>query len=360
MIVESLLSKIEEGRKGKNQGFSTGLEKLESITDGITKQTYTVIFSGSGAGKTSLALYSYVYRPLMEHLDDNKFRIVYFSAEINSDMIFAKLLSTYIYEKYNIQLSVKEILSRRKNYILSDEYYSIIKECVPILEKMESRIEIYDKAINAKIIYAFLSKDLEKYGKFESIGNHKRYIPNNLDMIYEVVIDHISLVTPQPGHSLKQEIDDTSKYLLTLRNIAGISPIVIQQANREQGNAERRRQGGFEYTLLDTKDSGGPVQDAEVVISIYNPFRDRRSDCSGYDINILQDKFRMIAVLKSRYGDSDVKIGVNYFGNINTWKELPLPNDIFNYQKYTTPDYIYNKETKVDNMFSNTSFNLKV
>lgn len=68
----------------------------------------------------------------------------------------------------------------------------------------------------------------------------------------------------------------------------------------------------------------------------------------------------MIAVLKSRYGDSDVKIGVNYFGNINTWKELPLPNDIFNYQKYTTPDYIYSNDTKVDNMFSNTSFNLKV
>ena len=69
--------------------------------------------------------------------------------------------------------------------------------------------------------------------------------------MYLVIIDHISLVHPSPGKSLKQEIDEVSKYLLTLRNIAGISPIVIQQANREQGNIERRKQGMSGFTIND-------------------------------------------------------------------------------------------------------------
>lgn len=349
MIVESLVQKIEDGIEGKNQGFSTGLDKLDSIIDGVTKQTYYVLFSNSGAGKTSLCLYSFVYRPLMEHLDDDNFRILYFSLEMASEMLFAKLLSTYIFEEYNLELSVKKLLSRKKGYTLPKEYFDIVKECIPWLKKVESKIIVYDKAINAKLVYALVTKDLEKYGHFETTEKHKTYIPNNKDMVYEVIIDHISLVHPSAGKSLKQEIDDVSKYLLTLRNIAGISPVVIQQANRDQGNVERRKAGISNFTLNDTKDSGGPTQDAEIVISIYNPHRDRLNNYRGYDISQLGDKFRVITVLKSRYGDSDVEIGVNYFGWINYWKELPKPDEIYDPAKYTNPQYILNELNNVDN-----------
>ena len=102
-------------------------------------------------------------------------------------------------------------------------------------------------------------------------------------------------------------------------------------------------------TLL-TKDSGGPVQDAEIVISIYNPNRDRLSTYRGYDITQLGDKFRIISVIKSRYGDSDIEIGVNYFGWINYWKEIPKPDDIYDYIKYTNPQYIIDNNTNKDNI----------
>lgn len=77
MIVDSLLKQIEVGRQGRNKGFSIGLPKLENYIDGLTKGTNTLIISGSGSGKTSLVLYSYVYRPLMEHIDDENFRVTY-------------------------------------------------------------------------------------------------------------------------------------------------------------------------------------------------------------------------------------------------------------------------------------------
>lgn len=342
MIVDLLYKDIEDGIEGKNQGYSTGLDKLDSIIDGVTKQTYYVLFSNSGAGKTSLCLYSFIYRPLMEHLDDPNFKIVYFSLEMSPVMLLAKLLSTYIFENYNLELSVKKILSREKGYHLPKKYYDIIKECKPWLDKVSKKIDIYDKTTNAKVVYAYVSKDLENFGHFEVSDNHKVYIPNNSDLMYLVIIDHISLVRPSNGNTLKQEIDETSKYLLTLRNIAGISPIVIQQANREQGSMDRRKQGMSGFTINDTKDSGGPVQDAEIVISIYNPNRDRLSTYRGYDIAQLGDKFRIISVIKSRYGDSDVEIGVNYFGWINYWKEIPKPDDIYDYTKYTNPQYIIN------------------
>jgi replicative DNA helicase len=346
MIIESLLNKIKLGREGKNHGFSMGMPKLESIIDGVTKQTYSVIFSNSGTGKSSFVLYSYIYRPLMEHLEDNDYRIFYFSLEMNADMIFAKLLSTYIFETYGLQLSMKELLSRKKDYILDDDSYKIVQECIPWLQKIESKITIYDKALNAKVLYKLLMDDLSKIGSFTETEHRKTYIPNNPNLIYSVIIDHISLVRPSEGNTLKMEMDNTSKYLLTLRNICGISPIVVQQANREQGSMDRRKNQMSNFTLNDTKDSGGPVQDAEVVISIYNPNRDRLNSYHDYDLTILGNNLRIITVLKDRYGDSDIEIASNFFGGINRWEELPLAKDIYDQTKYGDPAYLLKKDKK--------------
>ena len=51
MIAESLFDEIEKGREGCNQGYSLGLNKLEDLTDGLTKSTYTLLFASSGVGK---------------------------------------------------------------------------------------------------------------------------------------------------------------------------------------------------------------------------------------------------------------------------------------------------------------------
>lgn len=85
MITNSLLHQITYGREGRNWGYSMGLPKLEEIIDGVTQGTYTLVFSPTGTGKSSIALYSYIYKPLMEHLDDNNFKVTYFSLEILTD-----------------------------------------------------------------------------------------------------------------------------------------------------------------------------------------------------------------------------------------------------------------------------------
>ena len=65
MVVDSLRAQIENGRAGHSQGISMGLPKLEGIIDGVTRQTYSIVFSQSSTGKTSLAIYAYVYRQCM-------------------------------------------------------------------------------------------------------------------------------------------------------------------------------------------------------------------------------------------------------------------------------------------------------
>lgn len=54
MITEALIKQIDLGRKGRNKGYSMGLPKLESVVDGVTSNTYTLIFSPSGVGSKNI------------------------------------------------------------------------------------------------------------------------------------------------------------------------------------------------------------------------------------------------------------------------------------------------------------------
>ena len=71
MIVEKLFQQINQGREGYNHGYSTGIPKLDSIIDGVMKQTYTTIFSDSGSGKSSLTQFSFIYKPLCKSIENN-------------------------------------------------------------------------------------------------------------------------------------------------------------------------------------------------------------------------------------------------------------------------------------------------
>ncbi len=356
MISDLLIQEINRGRLGLNKGIPMGLPKLESIIDGVTRETYTLILSNSGSGKTSFALYAYVYKPLMEHLDDDDFKILFFSLEMNELSLYIKLLSIYLFETYGIQISFKEILSRKKEYVLSDEHYDLIQQCLPWINKISQKLEIYDKSVSANTVYAILKSRLEQLGKFVETDTRLSYIPNNPNLIYNVVIDHVGLVRPQQGHSLKQEIDTLSSYLVTLREKCGISPVVIQQANREQGNIERFKQGKSAFTINDAKDSGNTVQDCNIMLALYNPNRDSLKTYKKYNIEILENNFRSLMILKNRYGDCDVEIGMNFFGGINTFAELPKPDEIYDYETYTDPTYLLNTNKKLDTHENNFNY----
>ena len=126
MSLESFKKEVENGRLGRNHGLSIGLSKLEEITGGLTKSTFTLLFASSGIGKSSAALYSYVYIPLKEHLEDGKIKIIFFALEMKESFIIAKLLSTYLYDTYHIRISAKQILSIGKDYTLPDDIYETI------------------------------------------------------------------------------------------------------------------------------------------------------------------------------------------------------------------------------------------
>ena len=218
---------------------------------------------------------------------------------------------------------------------LSDEDYDLVQECIPWLESIEDRLIIHDGTLNSEKYKEMVIADLKKFGTFV---DEDTYVLNNPNQIIAIITDHLGLVRPLPGRSKKEEIDTISAYGVSFRNKCKVSPINIMQFNRNSNNSERLKQGLQEPDLSDLKESGSPSEDANVVLVLYNPFRNKLSSYRGYDIKELKDGFRSLLVLKNRFGSSDIAIGTGFYGRCGIFKELPIPSEFNDYERYKHPD----------------------
>jgi len=338
-IINNTFKLIDAGKAGKNIGLPSGLPKLDLVTGGNQKGVYSLIFGGTGSGKSSFAIYANIYKPMMSMLGNPQFKAILYSLEMSTEVVLIKLLSLYIYEHFDTALSYKQILSKQE--ILSEEHYDITQKCRDWLGiVLKNHLIIHDKGLNADILYASLSSILDTMGTTTETEHQKVYEFNDPEQQVYVFIDHISLVRKAAGRSKKEEIDLLSNYLVTFRNRCKISPIVIMQANRTGMSMDRRNAQLIEPQLEDIKDSGGPSEDAEVVLAIFYPHREKMTTYRGYKIaKVLEDKFRSIVCLKNRFGDTEVAVGCNFFGNIGLFVELPKSEEINDYEPYLELNY---------------------
>lgn len=346
--ISKLKEAIDRGRKGLNQGLSIGMPKLEQFIDGLTQETYYLIAGGTGSGKTSFAIYSFIYKPLLDNMDNDDFNIIYFSLEMTEEQLLAKLAGLYIFEKYGIELSFKDIFSRGKDNILDDEHYELVLESFDFLEKVCGKLIIHDEPVNTLKIHELLLKDMELFGSEDSNGRFQLTKPNH---IIAVVLDHIGLIKTSQGNSKKDEIDLASSLLTEARNYFKISPIVLSQINRGSSSMDRRKSNMNEIQLDDLKNSGNPSEDANIVLALFYPFREKMTTYKGYDITVLEDKFRSVVILKNRFGSADLSVGLGFYGKIGYFRELPRGDQIRDYFKYLSSEWVLESEEKQDTTF---------
>lgn len=252
--VDILFRLIDSGKKGKNIGLSTGIPKLDEYTGGIRRGVYTLIFGLSGAGKTALALYCYIYRPLMDNPDAD-IKLVYYSLEMSTEILLSKLLCMYIYETYGKIIPYTKLMSWRE--IISDEDYEYVLKGRKWLEGISSKFIIFDKSLNNKSFYHTLMTLLEEWGTFEKVsseGDRSIYIKNNPEQLVLVIIDHLGLVQPIEGHTKKAEMDLISSYCVSIREKCQVSFIILQQENRNSSDMDRRKANLTECSSEDLKD----------------------------------------------------------------------------------------------------------
>lgn len=247
MGVKQLLRNIEEGRSGRNIGISTGLPIIDSIIYGIQRKYIYTIGADTSGGKTSFAVDVFVYN-LIKNAGSKPISILYYSFEMSSDILFAKMLSLHIFDTYGEIVTYEDILSLTKP--ISDEHLELIKKSEPWLKELQQHLTIYDKSLNPGGIYATCKEWLKQFGEFVQVDEHREeYEDRDPDRYKIAILDHVGLISGQG--SKKERIDLTTDYFIYFRNKCSLTGIFIQQMNRNSKSMDRKTNGYELYQLDD-------------------------------------------------------------------------------------------------------------
>lgn len=347
--MQSFESNFNRGLEGKNLGIPMGFKRLSRVV-GIRRNTYYLLGGYTGSAKTTLLDDAFILHPSSWWMNSNKeidLKIIYFSMERTKDEKIAKWISREIFINEGFIIPMEDILSWNtiadvKIKKLVDKYKQNINNIlINVVDLHENPINPTGIWKHVKEFAAARGKDdfVETVDKNNKSIKKKIYVPNNPNELVLVVIDHIGLCKSEKerdsGKYLegKPLLDKMSEYLRDIRDYYKYSPVIVSQFNRGISNPIRLKSGDAEPMLEDFKETGDTQEDAQVVISLYDPLRYGQADPSGYDLEKLRDengmkKYRNIKVLKNSYGVEDVKIGMALQPQVGMFKELPKLKDI--------------------------------
>lgn len=337
---KQFIQKIEDGRDGKNVGLPMGFDRLSDHICNIQQGRYDLIGGATGTGKTALVDDAYVFNPieyLRTHPDtDYRFKVIYYSMEISPERKLAKLICRRIWEEHKILVTPKQLYSQGLRSHISDEVYKLLTSYHSYYVQILDQYVHFRTGANPDFVYKDLMTYVEQNGRVirDEKGTVLDYVPNDPRLITLVVFDHISLLDKgKKDASKKEAIDRLSKYLVFFRNNFKLSPVVVSQFNRSIEGMDRRREGVFDPQLSDFKDTGSTQEDADTVISLYNPMRYGLEQHNGYNTARLSRYYRSVEILKNRDGEDNLTIGMYFLGEVGLFRELPPAEKLANDEK---------------------------
>ena len=353
MSFELLKSEVQAGLDGRNDGIPMGFDRLNRYI-GIRKSMYFLVGGLTGSGKTSFIDDAFVLNPFDWYISQKdpkiKLRIIYRSMERSRTYKMAKWVSRKIFIDHGLIIPVAKLLGWTEK--MDHDEHDLFLMYEDYINEMSNVITIIDGPENAVGVAKELKAHALKNGRIEQIDEfNKRYVPNDENTVTIVIIDHIGLLKTTKDQTTKKEaIDKMSDELRYARDFFGYTPVAVSQFNRSISNIQRIKNGDVEPQLEDFAESSSTQNDADVVLTLFDPMRYKVNDPSGYELNKLIDGygakyFRSLRLIKNSYGEDDVRIGLGFLGSIGMFKELPKKKDMTDsdYESVTNKSFFLNQ-----------------
>jgi len=329
------------------------LPRLSTILPGIQRAKLVGVTANSKVGKTQLADFLFLHQPYefyLKHPTANiKPKIFYFSLEMSKESKIMSVLSYKLFKEHRISKSPEDLLSvfKGKDRVVDDKLMGIINSYEGFFKEFEERVTFIDNIRNPYGIFKYMETYSIENGKWEykeidweeddgSITKRKvkdYYIPNDKEELVIVIVDHISLLTPEKGQTLHQAMSKfSSDYSLYMRDKLKYCIVLVQQQAAEQEKQQFTLRGESVIDKLrpsadglgDNKLVG---RDLNLLIGLFAPSRYKFKDYEGYDLSILKDYYREFSVILNRDGKSNAVVDLFFDGASNYFAELPKPSD---------------------------------
>lgn len=373
----SLFKRVQEqsklNKKIRLEGGYTcipwSLPKLSTVIPGIQKGRLNIVTANSKVGKTQISDFLYLYEPY-EFISNTpksnlSLKIFYFSLEMSKEEKLKQAITHKIFKDHKIIVDPQDIDSVFKDRILSDKIETLIDSYEPYFDKYLTTVEYIDSIRNPFGIYNYVRNYAEKNGHYynkenklipkSDFLNHVTrdaallsidyYKPDNPNEYVIIIVDHISLLTPEKGETLHQAMSKfSSSYCLKMRDRWNYTITMIQQQAADQEKQQFTHSGrSIVDKLRPSPDGLGDCKltgrDVDLMLGLFAPNRygieeyPLRANFKGYDITTLRDNYRELSVILNRRGSGFINTHLYFNGAVNFFKELENPN-IINYNNY--------------------------
>lgn len=338
------ISQIEIARTGTNIGLSNGLPGVSNYIYGTHKGRYYLVGADSGVGKTTVSDFMFIFNAYESaRLLGRPLFIYYYSFEISLEEKKARWVSYYLKVKYGMSLSADYIQGRIPGMMVTDAHMEYIRRAYLYVEELMSyshMIVIEDPVHPTKIFNNMIDHHYDKPG-FGKVLRHAHAIdpkkkgaiygwkadPGNEHAVTILVIDHLALLMNEQGFDTKHTMDLMSKYLVTLRNLFGLTSVVIQQFNTDITSTYRMNKKGdglITPQRIDFGDSRYTFRDANIVLGLIKPSIYEIPTYYKYDVTKLDQYFVAMHLMKNRHGISQRMMPVFLDGLTGVMEDLPL------------------------------------
>jgi len=349
--------------------------KLAESIPGVVPGMIQMVTAGSGVGKTQVTKALYVREPLEYALKHNiNLKIFYFALEESEQEFIDTMICNFISARCNIRMDLLTLQGYRKKS-LDQPIMNLIEQHIDDVEDLLDRVEIIDSVYNPTGIYKYCRDHADKngthhyedkefiktkinrnpesanFGKettYKEINKvYSHYVPNDPNSFTIVVVDHISLLTPEKDKdtgvmkSQHQTMAQWStnyalKQLTKHWNWAVVNVIQQEQSNEKEQftNKGESIQKKTEPSLAGFANNKEIQRDAKIVIGVYSPDRYGFETYHGIDIRRFRDTFRAIKTLKNRFGPPNKYHHFLFDGATNRFSEMPKPDELAKMQAY--------------------------
>lgn len=333
---DRLAIEVGDGMEGKNESIPIGLPRLGRYAN-WRKRIFTLLFSSTGAGKSSLAddmiLNACEWCMKNSKTTGRRIKFILFSMERAKHYRIAKWVSRKMFLDEGIAIPIPKLLGWWKEKLTPKEYELFLRYKDYIENLLDEYIDIYEGARSGPDIYRILKEFFEANGTYSIDPNNpykKIYTPNDPNLIVVPIIDHGNLTKRTKEYpSKKQAVDFLCETMQGFRDLEGASPFWIAQVGRSISNPLRLKDTEAELTLDDVKESGDMGDACDIGLSLFDPIKYKQTSKTGYNPNEFHDRttgakyFRSIQICKSSYGEDDVRIPLAFNGFCGQFKELP-------------------------------------
>jgi len=333
-----LMDEIQNGLLGKNEGIPLNGRIGSNVQ--IRRAALYLLGGFAGSGKTTWADEMFVLQPF-DYLKENrligKYKVIYWSMERPQVHKFAKWLSRRIYKEHGILIPFQKILGwyNKSNPLTMNELDYVHAEKEWLDELLETTVIFNTGRQNPTGIRKFIKQIALDHGREEKINEYNSiYHPDDPSKIWLNIFDHIGKLKGEQNKDRKTLLDDFSDDCSNyFRDYLGISSLYISQFNRGISNPMRIKNGDVEPMPEDFKETGDIYEDADMVFTIFDPWRYKVPDPSGFDLSRLKDLdgkkyYRNIKLMKNNYGIEDLRYGYAYEPISGIFKLLPKLKDM--------------------------------